>query len=154
MELYTCTLCGHMGPEEEFSQSGTRVDGSPKCFWCKDCKAKRQREYNASRGKKLRASRHLNKAMWSAARLRAEQKELEFSITPNDIHIPHRCPIFGMELEVGGETKDNSPSLDRVDNDKGYVPGNVVVISWKANRVKSNATLNEMRQIVEFYEKA
>lgn len=44
--------------------------------------------------------------------------------------------------------EDGSPSLDRVDNTRGYVPGNVLVISWKANQIKSNATLAELESIV------
>jgi hypothetical protein len=50
--------------------------------------------------------------------------------------------------ESNGESIDNSPSLDRIDTSKGYVKGNVWVISWRANKLKSDATLAELESIV------
>ncbi len=47
-----------------------------------------------------------------------------------------------------------SPSLDRLDNTLGYIPGNVQVISWKANQIKSNATLQELQAIVAWLSEA
>lgn len=44
--------------------------------------------------------------------------------------------------------QDNSASIDRIDNDKRYVKGNVWIISTKANRIKSNATLAELELLV------
>lgn len=84
-------------------------------------------------------------AMWKAAKKRAEEKDLEFNIDESDIIIPEICPILEVPLVFG--TKDNydySPSLDRIDNTKGYIKGNVWVISKKANTMKSSATLQEL----------
>lgn len=92
------------------------------------------------------------KSMLQRARRRAKDLSLEFDLTPDDIAIPERCPILGIELIRCLDTKDNAPSLDRIDNDKGYVRGNVVVISFRANRIKGNATIEELRKVVEFYE--
>lgn len=46
---------------------------------------------------------------------------------------------------------DHSPSLDRIRGDLGYVPGNIIVISNRANRIKSDASIRELRDIASFY---
>jgi hypothetical protein len=55
-----------------------------------------------------------------------------------------------LQLNVNNRSRrePNSPSLDRIDNTKGYVPGNVWVISWRANDLKRNATLEELKLLV------
>jgi hypothetical protein len=45
---------------------------------------------------------------------------------------------------------DNAPTLDRINNSCGYVPGNVAVISWRANRIKCDATPEELRRIADY----
>lgn len=92
------------------------------------------------------------------ARIRARSYKREFTITEADVVIPANCPVFGIPLrpvQLGTGKRyarfDNSPSVDRIDSTKGYVPGNVAVISWKANRLKSNATPAELRALADFY---
>lgn len=76
---------------------------------------------------------------------RAKKKGLEFTITKEDFDIPLTCPYLKIPIFRGdGIFGDNSPSLDRVDVTKGYVPGNVEVISYKANRMKNDGTLEEL----------
>lgn len=73
-----------------------------------------------------------------------------------DIVVPERCPILGINLVrgVGQRTYlDSSPSLDRIIPAKGYVRGNIAVISMRANRIKSDATLDELRSVVAFLER-
>ena len=64
--------------------------------------------------------------------------------------MPKRCPALGIELRRGTNRRriDQSPTLDRIDPNKGYVPGNVVVISFLANLIKSKA---DYRQIGGVY---
>jgi len=38
----------------------------------------------------------------------------------------------------------NSPTLDRIQNDQGYIPGNVIVVCSKANRIKNNGCLVDL----------
>jgi hypothetical protein len=45
---------------------------------------------------------------------------------------------------------DNSPSLDRKTPELGYVRGNVAFISTKANRIKSNATTEEIFAVAKY----
>lgn len=89
--------------------------------------------------------------MFTRARCRAKASGLPFSIGLLDIFVPDTCPVFGIPLIVGGSNSDQSPELDRIVNHLGYVPGNVIVVSRRANRLKSDATLTEMQLLVHFY---
>jgi hypothetical protein len=85
------------------------------------------------------------------AKARAKLKSLECTITVNDFEIPEYCPCFGMRLEFGDKHYcEESPTLDRIDNAKGYVPGNVQVVSWKANRLKNNATRQDIETLLDW----
>jgi hypothetical protein len=91
--------------------------------------------------------------MVRAAKARAAVAGVPFGLTPDDITIPQVCPVLGLPLLVGqSAATDNSPSLDRVMPPLGYVPGNVLVISNRANRIKNNATIPELRAIADFFE--
>lgn len=81
------------------------------------------------------------------ARRNAKTRNLEFTISKKDIEIPNCCPVFGT---TWGE-QEYAPSLDRIDNSKGYIPGNILVVSWRANRIKNDSTLDELKAIVECY---
>jgi len=66
-----------------------------------------------------------------------------------DIEIPAVCPLLGTPLNASGRRFDaNNPSIDRIIPTLGYVPGNVWVISWRANAIKHDATLEELESIV------
>lgn len=58
-----------------------------------------------------------------------------------------------MEFCLGSGGKENSPSIDRIQNDLGYVPGNIGVISMLANRIKSSLTLEQAEKLVEYLRK-
>lgn len=90
---------------------------------------------------------HLNKLMYRRAKARAKRRDLEFSIEPDDITIPLRCPVLNIPLGIGNENYYNSPSLDRIDSSKGYIKGNVRVISWRANSLKKDANIDEFRHL-------
>ena len=82
------------------------------------------------------------------AKDRAKQKGLSFNLEIQDIVIPARCPVLGIELKVAvGKAGKNSPSLDKIKPALGYVRGNVRVISWRANLLKNNATAAELRLV-------
>lgn len=82
------------------------------------------------------------------AKQRARKKGVEFDLTVADVEMPTHCPLLGLELERGGD-RENSPALDRLDSSKGYTPDNVWIISYRANRIKNDATLAELEMIVE-----
>ena len=96
----------------------------------------------------------LEKVMWSSAKARAKRKGLEFNIDVSDIVIPKYCPVFP-EIELNhnkGRVSYNSPSLDRVDNTKGYVVGNIKVISSQANMLKRNGTVELFKRLIVYIE--
>jgi hypothetical protein len=85
----------------------------------------------------------------SAAKQRARRGGLPFDIDVTDIIVPERCPLLGLRLvPFGGKRTDATPSLDRIESVRGYVKGNIWVISWRANRLKNDATLEELEAIV------
>ena len=90
--------------------------------------------------------------MLSSAKDRSRLKNLAFDITIDDISAPITCPVLGIELNwLNRVQANNSPSLDRIIPELGYVRGNVMVISRKANAIKSDATPDELRRVADFY---
>jgi hypothetical protein len=66
------------------------------------------------------------------------------------------CPILGIPLDYSfgkGVRTENSPSIDQIIPGAGYIPGNVIVISWRANRIKNDGSPEEHLKIYEFYSK-
>jgi hypothetical protein len=91
----------------------------------------------------------------SAARRRALRRTLPFDLTAADIHIPLTCPVLGVPLyrAIGAAAQGpNSPTLDRIKPELGYVRGNVRVISSRANQIKSDATPAELLQVACYYQ--
>ena len=87
-------------------------------------------------------------SMLFAARHRAKKIGREFDLQVEDIIIPEFCPILGIKLNTDNRvTSFDSPSLDRFDSSKGYIQGNIFVISWRANKLKSDASLEEIEKI-------
>ena len=92
---------------------------------------------------------------------RAKKKGLEFNLpTYRDLpKVPKFCPILGIPLVVGaskdsnGGGTDNSPSLDRIDNNIGYIKWNIQIISRKANQMKSNGTLEDIKKLYLYVKK-
>jgi hypothetical protein len=88
--------------------------------------------------------------LWLSARTRAAKAGIQFALRQEDIQIPTTCPVLGIPIVIGGECKDNSPSLDRVDNSKGYTRENVAVISWRANSLKKDGSAEEHERIANW----
>lgn len=90
--------------------------------------------------------------MLHSAKSRAKSKGWDFDLEVSDIVIPEICPMLGIPLfiaEPGAGKNPNNPSLDRIDSSKGYVKGNIQIISWRANSLKSDGTLEEFKKMVE-----
>lgn len=93
--------------------------------------------------------------MYHGAKQRAKNKNLPFDLDQDYIRklIPTTCPVLGIPLMNGIHTfHDNSLSLDKIIPSKGYVKGNVCVISDRANRLKRDATLDELKKLVYYLE--
>lgn len=108
---------------------------------CRRCNAAYMRTY--LRGRRVQAP---ELTIWQRAHRRAASRGVMFSITVQSIIIPATCPVLGIPIVLGERRSDNSPSLDRLMPERGYVPGNVRVISDKANRLKGDRTLSQLQQ--------
>ena len=97
--------------------------------------------------------RNLAASLFQLARQRARRKDVPFTIVLGDIIIPEFCPVFGVKLAVGEKHMTRcSPTLDRILPELGYVPGNVAVISLRANTMKSDASATEIRRLADWVE--
>lgn len=95
------------------------------------------------------------KFLLQSAKCRAKKRGTQFDVDFSDISIPTHCPLLGVELVYSGEGMHcpNSASIDRIDSKLGYVKGNVWIISRRANVIKNDASLDELRMILENLEK-
>lgn len=169
-----CSKCGKSLPLSAFN-IGNSLYG--RRSFCKECekkiqntpeKRKRRRELELIRRQdpeyvkrrnemdKKRAHsnpRSIQLSLLRAAKRRAKIKNLEFNIDISDIYLPEVCPLLGIPLHSSERREntsiDDSYSIDRIDSTKGYIKGNVWVISNKANRIKSDASLEELELLTK-----
>ena len=91
---------------------------------------------------------------------RAKLAGVPFDLEPQDIKnklnlTNTKCPVLGVNMEIsklGSKNNDLTPSIDRIDPKKGYVKDNIIVVSMRANRIKNDATVDEIRKVADFYE--
>jgi len=98
-------------------------------------------------------------ASWlNSIRDRAKKKNVPCDLTVQDLKdmLPTYCPILGIPLIRRADRWDNqpgSPQVDRIIPELGYVKGNVQIISRRANGIKSDASLDEIKLVVEYLER-
>ena len=113
----------------------------------KSLKKKSRKEQNKYK-KKLNRQNPLS-VILQHAKQRAKLKNVPFDITADDIEVPEFCPILGLQLVVNeGHAKDNSMTIDRIVPELGYVKGNVAIISFKANTIKNNASIEDLEKVL------
>ena len=126
----------------------------------KNCKQGVEHTCKACRNERLYTTRtkaHAKERLKSA-KYRARIKEVPFNLDEDYLHsiYTETCPVFktkmSMKVRKGGKQND-SISIDRLIPELGYVKGNVVMISMRANWIKSNATLEELKMLVKWLEK-
>lgn len=179
MTTKQCKCKYHVGDREvpitEMTKDASRPDGYSNT--CKPCARARKKSWldrvysgdpnvqsvEESRAKQNAINKRTRKqnglawCLWKAAKDRCGRSGREFTITSADVIIPDVCPIFGMPLiqEVtvhrnASERPANYPTIDRIDSSRGYTPDNIMVISWRANSLKNDATLDELIALGEF----
>lgn len=98
----------------------------------------------------------INEQIWKNTKSSSKRRNIEFTITPGDIIVPEFCPIFPwikLNLSNDGWDKDDSSSCDRIDNNLGYIKGNIIITSLRANKLKRDSNNAERKALFEFYEK-
>jgi hypothetical protein len=102
---------------------------------------------------KIRRKDNLAKDFFQRIRSSAKRAGMDFNLDESDFQqLPKKCPVLGIELNYDGACHDPGlASVDRINNSRGYVRGNVVIVSYRANALKRDATLDEMRRLLAFY---
>lgn len=164
-----CTGCQQEKPADQFWRQSSRRDGlQAKCVECMTLAHRGWREALGDDERTAMTARNVEAVnrgrdrdplglLLRSLRSRAKNAGLECTITRDDIVIPDVCPVLGIPLVFGRgrgpglAEKDQRPSIDRIDNARGYTPDNVVVVSYRANRLKSDATIQELAALAAFY---
>ena len=118
---------------------------------CKICSLGeiRQEKYMGKEARQNNHRRDPRKVMLSHARIRAKRDNLLFNIDASDIIVPEKCPLLGIPLQVStGKVGPGSPTIDKIIPNKGYIKGNVMVISHRANLAKSDLSLQELELLI------
>lgn len=129
-----CSICKVIKEAQAFARSLDARSGLQS--WCTQCR----------HAKHVKDPRH---QMIANAKAHAKRKHIAFNITIEDLNIPDECPVLKIPMFLESPDKQNSPSIDKIKPERGYIKGNVRVISYRANTLKSNGTLEEMIKIVE-----
>ena len=137
-------------------------DGTVHCNTCKETKRTRHNDLYSSSDdyrtakKKWAMQTYRNKSpekrILNFIRSRAKAEGLEFDLSLVDIEIPTICPVLGIPIVLpnGQRRSDGTASVDRIDNTKGYIKSNIKIISWRTNRLKNDASLDELKLIFEY----
>lgn len=160
-----CTTCKQFCFYTEYTKNASAKDGLQ--HNCKACDNARQRKRRIEKkddlleySRKYQATRRNNfeyrlQMLLNASKQRATIKNREHTITLQDIKdkypVDGKCPVFGTPLQFNSSGfRDSSPSIDRIDSNKGYTKENIQIISWKANQIKRNASLEELILLVNY----
>lgn len=145
-----CDVCKEEKNIWQFSLlDKTRKTSIERKTTCKHCSAALREKERRNKDWKHDA----RKILLSNAKQRAKKSSIEFSLMKEDIVIPDTCPVFGFPLKrESKETWMSAPSIDRIDNSKGYVKDNIIIVSRRANILKKDATLDELKKLAEYYE--
>lgn len=144
-----CRLCGEDLPQNSFYY---RTDTKKYRTECHSCFSNKRAEYHkenktriSEKGIQRRSNFPISKIL-KQAQSSANRKQLDFNLDASDIVIPEFCKYLGIKLTniQGNGFVDSNISIDRIDPTKGYVKGNVEIISRKANIMKNNASKDEL----------
>lgn len=138
-----CNKCLNFRRRIEFYPNKYADDGL--CGACIDCSQKMVISYRF---------KNKEKVLLAGAKKRAIKENLEFNLSITDIVLPETCPVFGIPMQMHtGKPGPDSFSIDRIDPNRGYTKDNIQIICLRANKIKSDATLEELETIVMYLKK-
>lgn len=94
------------------------------------------------------------KTIYNRLKASAKKRNILFNLTIpqlNNFTYPISCIVCNTPLEYGKNLQDNSGTFDRIDSNLGYIEENLIIICWRCNRLKNNATKKELKQLSDFY---
>jgi len=122
----------------------------------------KQKEYQHNHNKRYsERRRELRVLNWDLQkfqkiRYRARKDGVYFNITAKDLRSLYPkdglCPVFKKPF-VFGELSEWNLSVDRIIPELGYQVDNIILVSKRANTMKSNATVKEIIKLGKFYTK-
>lgn len=138
-----CKLCK---TELIIGKTWTNALANQPHYRCRNCISKNRRGYYLENQAQIRDK--INKArrntpenqILTRCKNRAKEQGLDFNLELSDIVLPTHCPVFKTKLEYAASKPEHRYSIDRIDSTKGYIKGNVQIISQLANTMKNNAT--------------
>jgi len=92
--------------------------------------------------------------LYNSIKSKASFHGILFDLEESDLIVPTVCPVLGIPLRWDKRSKETTPSVDRLIPSKGYVKGNIHIISGRANRLKNDASLEELEKVVEYVRKS
>lgn len=157
-----CSKCHKEKNKAYFHKDKSSKDGLYR--WCKACKREYDKKYRGEYNSRPEVIAYFSsqeyfdkkqKEWWNdfknrmikVSRNNSNDENREHTITEEDIVLPEKCPLLGIPLIylVGKGVNWSAPSLDRKDTSKGYIPGNVWIISRLANTMKSLANTEQLK---------
>lgn len=114
---------------------------------------KKNKERTIARSKRWAKENRLSRLV-VAAKSRAKNQGLPFNPKVSDLILPKFCPALGIRLMWSHSYRSGSnPSIDRIIPSLGYIKGNVQIISWRANRIKSDSTPTEIKKVSDYMQR-
>lgn len=159
----TCKLHDHENPVplELMGRRKSSKDGYS--TWCKKCNSTYTKNNYPRKNYRLkrRLREGMNMSLWRGCKDNCKLRNIYFDLLPEDVIIPDTCPVFdiplindvsylhnnGLKNPMG---VDNYPTIDRFDPNIGYTKSNINIISWKANNLKSNATVEDLEKLLKW----
>lgn len=136
------------GNEVRVTGNALRSGHTRSCGCLRSKSIKTGKEANNFRHGKIGTSEY---TLWMSARRRSREKGIFCDLAIGDLSIPETCPVLGTPIVSGSEShRDLSPSIDRINHWGGYTKGNIRIIGYKANRLKSNATTEETVRVAAY----
>lgn len=134
--MRVCTHCKIEKPFSDFHKHSRSKSGYREV--CKSCRKKLSQDFHKKKDLQSHALQSI--------KARAKDKKLPFNLEYSDITPPETCPVFGFKLNRHrGKMQYDSPSVDKIVPELGYVKGNIQIISELANRMKQDATEDQLR---------
>lgn len=91
------------------------------------------------------------RAKYRGKKANALRSGIEFTIEFGDIQWNEYCPYLNIKIDYLCEGRtENSCSFDRIDDNKGYIKDNVIICSWRANRIKNDGSAEEHELISKY----